>query len=262
MNSAFWRGKRCWLVGASSGIGAACARELAGRGACLALSARNGDALETLLTEFARNAEAPDTRSHLAVAMDVRSNEDVAAAWSRIHEAWGGIDLLLYLAGTYVPARAWELDVQKATDILDINYLGALRTVSAALPSFLTAGAGHIALTSSVAGLRGLPKSLYYGPSKAALTHFAEILRLDLEPRGLRVQVIHPGFVATPLTAQNDFPMPHLLQAEAAARLLLSGLEGSHFEIHFPKAFTHRFHWLRCLPYSWYFPLIRRATGL
>ncbi|WP_291511416.1 SDR family oxidoreductase [Acidithiobacillus sp.] len=259
---SFWRGKRCWLVGASSGIGAACARELARAGAQLAISARSQDSLDALRTEFSQGAQDPAPNAHLAVAMDVRSDESVAVAWERIREAWGGIDLLLYLAGNYVPARSWELDVGRARDILDINYLGALRTVSCVLPSFLEAGAGHIALTSSVAGLRGLPKSLYYGPSKAALTHFAEILRLDLEPRGLRVQVIHPGFVATPLTAQNDFAMPHLLQPEAAAQLLLRGLEGRSFEIHFPKAFTRRFHWLRCLPYSWYFPLIRRATGL
>ncbi len=261
MNTDFWRGKRCWLVGASSGIGAACARALADAGARVAISARDQAALDALLAELPRGT-AETCSAHLAVAVDVRSDTAVASAWERVYEVWGGVDLLLYLAGNYLPARSWDLDVGRAQDILDINYLGALRAVSCVLPGFLAAGAGHIALTSSVAGLRGLPKSLYYGPSKAALTHLAEILRLDLESRGVRIQVIHPGFVATPLTAQNDFAMPHLLQPEEAAQLLLRGLERKAFEIHFPKAFTRRFHWLRCLPYSWYFPLIRRATGL
>lgn len=207
MNTDFWRGKRCWLVGASSGIGAACARALADAGARVAISARDQAALDALLAELPQGT-AEASSAHLAVAVDVRSDTAVASAWERVHGVWGGVDLLLYLAGNYLPARSWDLDVGRAQDILDINYLGALRAVSCVLPGFLAAGAGHIALTSSVAGLRGLPKSLYYGPSKAALTHLAEILRLDLESRGVRIQVIHPGFVATPLTAQNDFAMP------------------------------------------------------
>ncbi|MCE5394285.1 MAG: SDR family NAD(P)-dependent oxidoreductase [Acidithiobacillus sp.] len=253
MKSYPWSGKRCWLVGASSGIGAACAMELSLQGAKVAITARNGAALEQMVQEH------PDA-GYFPVVADVCSQTGLQLAYAKIREAWGGIDLLLYLAGNYKAARAWELESGGAQEIMDVNYLGAVRSVECVLTDFLERKSGHIALTSSIAGLRGLPKSLYYGPSKAALTHFAEILRLDLAPRGITVQVIHPGFVATPLTAQNDFAMPHLLQPSQAAKLLVQGLQKDHFEIHFPKIFTQRFHWLRCLPYSWYFPLIRKAT--
>ncbi|MBU2755452.1 SDR family NAD(P)-dependent oxidoreductase [Acidithiobacillus sp. CV18-2] len=253
MNKGYWHGKRCWLIGASSGIGAATAQALHAAGARVAITARSADKLQQVL---------PNGENALLLPADVREAASLEEAHAQILRHWQGLDLLLYLAGAYAPARSWELDLQQAESILDVNYRGALRTLAAALPGWEARGPGKIVLVSSIAALRGLPQSLYYGPSKAALTHLAEVLRLDLEPRGFGVQVAHPGFVATPLTAQNDFAMPHLLQPEEAAQTLLKGMQSQRFAIEFPPAFTRRFHVLRCLPYRWYFPLIRRATGL
>ncbi|MEL5848985.1 MAG: SDR family NAD(P)-dependent oxidoreductase [Candidatus Igneacidithiobacillus chanchocoensis] len=253
MTDSYWQNRRCWLIGASTGIGAATAQALHAAGAKVALTARKREQLEQVL---------PAGAGQLILPADVQDASTLQAAHAEILRQWQGIDVLLYLAGAYTPARAWELDLQRAEEILDINYRGALRSLAVALPGWQERGGGQIVLVSSIAALRGLPQSLYYGPSKAALTHLAEVLRLDLEPRGFRVQVVHPGFVATPLTAQNSFAMPHLMTPEAAAQALLQGMRSKRFAIQFPRAFTRRFSILRCLPYSWYFPLLRRATGL
>ncbi len=130
------------------------------------------------------------------------------------------------------------------------------------LPALIARGAGHVSLISSVAGFRGLPKSLAYGPTKAALTNLAENLYLDMEPPGVGVSVIHPGFVQTPLTAQNKFTMPALITPEQAAQATIAGWAKGEFEIHYPKRFTHVMKLLRLLPYRAYFPAVRRATGL
>jgi short-subunit dehydrogenase len=130
------------------------------------------------------------------------------------------------------------------------------------VPTLLGQGNGAIGIVSSVAGYRGLPKALIYGASKAALINFAETLYLDLHPRGLGVYLINPGFVRTPLTARNDFRMPHLIDADQAAREIVAGIEHGDFEIHFPKAFTRQLKLLRLLPYRLYFAAVRRATGL
>jgi NAD(P)-dependent dehydrogenase (short-subunit alcohol dehydrogenase family) len=143
-----------------------------------------------------------------------------------------------------------------------VNYRGALYLLDAVLPSLITQGRGHLSLVSSVAGYRGLPQSLAYGPSKAALTHLAEALYLDLQDSGIGVSVINPGFVETPLTAQNQFTMPALITSDEAAQHILRGWRDGLFEIHFPKRFTRWLQMLRILPYRWYFSLVRRATGL
>jgi short-subunit dehydrogenase len=130
------------------------------------------------------------------------------------------------------------------------------------LPIVLAQGHGHISLVSSVAGWRGLPNGLAYGPTKAALTHLAETLYLDLQDCGVGVSVINPGFVATPLTAQNNFTMPALITPEQAATAMLKGWAQGAFDIHFPKRFTLWLKLLRVLPYRSYFALVRRLTGL
>ena len=143
--------------------------------------------------------------------------------------------------------------------MIDVNFNGALRLLATVRPD-LRPGGG-IAFVASVAGYRGLPKALCYGPGKAALIHLAECLYLDLAPRGIGVWVINPGFVQTRLTAQNDFSMPALQTPEQAALAVLDGFRTGHFEIHFPKRFTRLLKLLSLLPYRWYFPLIRRITG-
>ena len=243
-----WRERRVWLVGASTGIGAALARLLASQGARLALSARSVDKLQ-----------APEIADAVLLPCDVTAVDSLAAARQALQEAWGGIDLVVYLAGDYVPMRADEFDLSRAEQVIDVNFNGALRLLATVLPD-LRPGGG-IAFVASVAGYRGLPKALCYGPGKAALIHLAECLYLDLAPRGIGVWVINPGFVQTRLTAQNDFSMPALQTPEQAALALLGGFRTGHFEIHFPKRFTRLLKLLSLLPYRWYFPLIRRITG-
>ena len=243
-----WNGRRVWLVGASSGIGAATAHELAERGARLALSARRADKLQALGIEGA-----------LILPCDATDVTSLAAARAKLLAEWGGVDLVIYLAGDYVPMSVGDFDLAVAEQVLAINFNAALRLSSLVLPD-LPAGGG-IAFVASVAGYRGLPKALCYGPGKAALIHFAECLHFDLAPRGIGVWTINPGFVATPLTAKNDFTMPALLTPEQAARELVDGFADGSFEIHFPKRFTRVLKLLAHLPYAWSFPLIRRFTG-
>lgn len=243
-----WQGRRVWLVGASTGIGAALARELAQRGARPALSSRRAAAVGAL-----------GIKDALLLPCDVTATASLAAAHAELKAAWGGIDLVVYLAGDYAPMDAARFDLERAEQIVAVNFSGAMKLTSLVLPD-LGQGAG-IAFVASVAGYRGLPRALAYGPGKAALIHFAECLHLELAPRGIGVWVINPGFVATQLTAKNDFSMPALLTPEQAAQEIVAGFRSGRFEIHFPKRFTRIMKLLAHLPYAWSFPLIRRFTG-
>jgi NADP-dependent 3-hydroxy acid dehydrogenase YdfG len=176
--------------------------------------------------------------------------------------AGGPLDLVLYCAGHYRAQRATEFDLNDMLKHQDVNYNGILRVLDAVLPAFLQQGHGHISLVSSVAGWRGLPNGLAYGPTKAAMTHLAETLYMDLQDRGIGVSVVNPGFVATPLTAQNNFQMPALISPEEAAKAMLAGWAEGLFDIHFPKRFTNWLKLMRLLPYRLYFALVRRFTGL
>ena len=247
-----WRGKTVWLVGASSGIGRATAHALHARGARVVVSARNQQALDA----FA--AEHPGT---LALALDVANAASVQAAAQAVFAA-GPLDLVLYCAGYYKDMRATEFDLQEMLKHQQVNYVGALNLLDAVLPHFIARRAGHISLISSVAGYRGLPKSLAYGPTKAALINLAETLYVDLKDSHVGVSLICPGFVETPLTAQNKFTMPALITPEQAAREILKGWASGAFEIHFPKRFTLWMKALALLPAAVYFPVIRRFTGL
>jgi len=247
-----WKDKRVWLLGASSGIGAALGQLLLARGARVALSARNSDRLKVV---------AGGAPGSLLLPCDVADESSLHAAWHELLAEWGGVDVAIYLAGDYLPMRAWELDMEKARHMIAVNMTGAVCFTACVVPQLLKQNAGQIAFVASVAGYRGLPRSLIYGPTKAALINFAEALYLDLEPKGIGVRVINPGFVATPLTAQNDFSMPALITPEAAAQATLDGFAGSSFEIDFPKRFTRVMKLLAHLPYRLYFPLVRRLTG-
>ena len=247
-----WQGKRVWLMGASSGIGEALARKLADAGADVALSARRAERMAEL---------AQGMPNALVLPCDATDAAALDAARERIVASWGGVDLAVYLAGDYVPMRAWEFERQAAERMIAVNLTGAMAFAAALTPLLLKQERGQIAFVSSVAGYRGLPKALVYGPTKAALINFAETLWLDLAPRGIGVRLINPGFVATQLTAQNDFAMPALLTPDDAAAEILRGFATDAFEIHFPKRFTRLLKVLRLLPYRLYFPLIRRLTG-
>ena len=248
-----WADARVWVIGASYGIGAATAQELLRAGARVALSARSADKLRAVAGDSARALVAP---------LDFTRGAEVAAAWDRIRAEWGGCDLVLVVAGTHKEIRAWELDAAEADALFAVNLHGPVATVAAVLPGLLAQGTGALGIVASVAGYRGLPKALIYGASKAALINFTETLYLDLHPKGFGVYLINPGFVATPLTANNDFKMPHLISADEAAQEIIAGLERGDFEIHFPRAFTRQLKFLRLLPYRLYFAAVRRATGL
>ena len=250
-----WQGLRVWVIGASSGIGQATAAALHARGAQVLVSARNAASLDAFVQGHRSGAGAQ------AWPLDVTDAASVTAT-AQAMLAQGPLDLVLYCAGHYNEMRATEIDMADLKQHLAINYTGALHVVDAVLPAMTARGAGHISLISSVAGFRGLPKSLAYGPTKAALTNLAENLYLDLEPLGLGVSVVHPGFVKTPLTAHNDFTMPALITPDQAAQAMIAGWAKGAFDIHYPKRFTRVMKLLRLLPYRAYFPAVRRATGL
>jgi len=250
-----WPDARVWIIGASTGIGAATAKKLLAAGARVALSARQKDKLREVARGF------PATQA-LIEPLDFTDAEALARAQRRIFGAWGGCDLVLIVAGTHKEVRAWELIAADADALLKVNLNGPLAATAAVLPALLAQGNGAIGLVSSVAGYRGLPKALVYGASKAGLINFAETLYMDLRPRGLGVYLINPGFVKTPLTDKNEFKMPALITAEEAADDILAGLRAGAFEIHFPRRFTCPLKLLRILPYRAYFALIHRMTGL
>jgi len=244
-----WKDRRVWVLGASTGIGRATAIALLQRGARVAVSARNAQQLQTI-------ADA------VPLPLDATDSAAVQAAMQTLQRDWGGLDLLLYCAGTYRPMRATAFDLASALQHDDVNYRGALHALAAVLPVLTAQRAGHIALVSSVAGFGGLPQALAYGPTKAALINLVETLYLDLHPLGIGVHVINPGFVETPLTAQNSFAMPALITPEQAAQALINGLEAGRFDIHFPRRFTLWLKLLRLLPRGVYFRIVSRFTGL
>ena len=247
-----WHGKTVWLVGASSGIGQATAHALHARGARVVVSARNAAALDAFVRDHA---------GAVALPLDAADPAAVNAAAQTVL-AQGPIDLMMYCAGHYREMRAAEFDLAEMLKHQQVNYTGALYLLDALLPAMRQRGAGHISLVGSVAGYRGLPKSLAYGPTKAALINLAETLYLDLPASGVGVSLVNPGFVETPLTAQNQFSMPALISPAKAAEEILSGWAAGEFEIHFPKRFTLWMKTLRVLPYALYFPAIRKFTGL
>lgn len=247
-----WRDKQVWIIGASSGIGLALAKQLSALHAKVCVSARNED----LLNKFVAS------HSHAqAIALDVTQPKAIENAFNALNTK-APLDLIIYCAGHYTPMRAQDFNLPEVSKHFNINYFGVLNLLSSCLPTMINHGKGHLSLVSSVAGYSGLPNSLAYGPTKAALTHLAEVLYLDLHRLGLGVSVINPGFVETPLTAQNTFHMPALITADQAAKEIIAGYAKGEFEIHFPKRFSVFLKLLRLLPYKLYFSIIRKSTGM
>ncbi|WP_310611002.1 SDR family NAD(P)-dependent oxidoreductase [Limnohabitans sp.] len=247
-----WHGRSVWLIGASSGIGLATAKALHAAGARVVVSARNAGLLQQFVDHH------PGAQ---AVVLDVADTAAIATA-ARYVQTQQGLDVVMYCAGYYQAMRATDYSLPEMLRHLDINYTGALRVLDAMLPELLPQQRGHISLISSVAGFRGLPQSMAYGPTKAALINLAEALHYDVSPHGIGVSLINPGFVETPLVANNDFPMPALITPDKAASEILNGWRKGQFHIHFPKRFTRMLLLMRLLPYRWYFALVRRGTGM
>lgn len=247
--------KRVWVIGASSGIGEACAKALLLQGAKVALSSRRAERLNQI-------ALTAGVDQALVIPLDVTDDIQLQDGYKTIVSAWGGVDLLLFVSGMYVPLRADNFDIKVAEKTIDANLLGPMRAVALVVPEMLKTRSGHIAIVGSVAGYSGLPKALAYGPSKAAIINFCENLYYDLLPTGVSVHMISPGFVATEATAKNDFEMPALISAEEAASEILTGIQQGEFDIHFPKRFTRFLKFLRILPYPIYFWIVRRFVKI
>lgn len=241
-----------WIVGASTGIGRACALAYAKAGIKVVASARSMDGLNSLVVESGG--------AIIPVRCDVADTASVEAAVAQTRAALGSIDCLLFSAASWSNDAGSQAREAAVAPTLNVNVLGALRLIERLLPEMKARASGRIVLISSVAGFRGLPRGLAYGSSKAALTHIAECLRLECHPQ-IIIQVIHPGFVKTPLTDQNDFPMPFLVGVDVAVQRILRGMAGNRFEITFPRRFTYLLKLLRILPYALYFPLVQRMTG-
>ena len=246
-----------WITGASSGIGRAVALRLARDGMVVAASARREDALKTL------EADAADLPGTIVTApCDVTDPDQVSRMVAWLEADHGGIDLAILNAGVYLRDRADQLDAGKFRAQVELNIMGTVDCLQALMPGWIERRRGHLVVVSSVAGYRGLPSSLAYGATKAALINLCEALKFDFDRLGLKVQLVNPGFVRTPLTDKNEFPMPFLMEVEDAADRLVTGLNSSAFEITFPRRFAFLLKLFRCLPYRLYFPMVRRATGM
>lgn len=230
-------GKTYWLVGASEGLGAALAARLGAAGADLVVSARNAERLEKVAAGLPGGARC--------VPVDVACAESVA----RAAEAVGQVDGVVYLAGLYWPMSALNWDAERANAVADVNFTGAVRVMGAVLPAMIARGTGHVVLTGSLSGFRGLPGAIPYAASKAGVMALAESMRADLWRSGIRVQLANPGFIRTRLTDKNDFHMPFLMTADEAAREMLTLMrDEAAFARHFPRVFSWVFRLSRLLP--------------
>lgn len=236
-----WTSKRYWLVGASDGLGAALAGFLSRAGVEVVLSARSEDKLHELAANLPGKTEV--------VAVDVSDNESVIAA----AEAVGEVDGVVFLAGAYWPFGATDWDADKANTMADVNFTGLMRVMGQVVPRMVARDAGHIVITSSLTGFRGLPGSIGYTASKAATMSLAECMYADLRKTGVKVQVINPGFIKTQLTDKNDFTMPFLMQPEEAAREVFEHMNTDRFKKSFPWAFSLVFRLSQFLPDAVYY---------
>ncbi|MDF1791833.1 MAG: SDR family NAD(P)-dependent oxidoreductase [Thalassobaculaceae bacterium] len=246
-------GPVAWITGASSGIGRAVALEMARNGWRVVASARRQDALDTLADE------GPEGRI-TGMAVDVTDLEATRAAVERIEAETGPLDCAVLAAGTHIPTSADDFRPEDFRTLLDVNVMGVVHATAAVVPGFKARRAGHLVVVASVAGYRGLPSAAAYGATKAALINYTEALKFDLDAWGVKTQLVCPGFVRTPLTDRNPFPMPFLMEVEDAARAMVRGMTGDGFEITFPKRFTMLVRLVSRLPYALYFPLVRRGT--
>ena len=237
-------GKTDWLVGASEGLGEALAKKLSAEGAELILSARNRERLEEVAGALPGRARA--------VTVDVSDEASVRAAAEEV----GEIDGMVYLAGVYWPMPATDWNVGHGIKMADINFTGAFRVLGHVVPAMIERDHGHIVLTGSLSGFRGLPGAVGYAPSKAGVMALAQSMRADLWRTGVRVQLANPGFIKTRLTDKNEFRMPFLMTPEQAADEMITLMrDEAAFDRHFPAAFSWVFRLSRFLPNWAYYRL-------
>ena len=248
-----WVGKRVWIVGASSGIGASLAQALLGAGAEVVVSARRAEQLASVVAAYSQA---------LVVPFDVTDTEAWPRALAQVLQRLNQIDLVILGAARYDPTHSWQIDVTQAEQSFDLNVVSVYRGLAVIVPQLLAQGHGGVSLIGSISGYTGLPRALIYGATKAALQNLCETLYFELAPKGLAVYLINPGFVQTPMTSANDFEMPGLMTPEAAAAAIMRGFERGQFEIRFPRAFSLMLRVISFLPDRLRFFFLHKATKM
>lgn len=238
-----WQGKRYWLIGASEGLGAALAGVMSRAGVHLVLSARTADRLKAL-------AETLPGPVDIQV-LDVADMASVTAA----AKAVGDVDGVVFLAGVYWPIAASDWAPEKVTAMVDVNFTGLTRILGATVPAMVARDRGHIVITGSLSGFRGLPGAIGYAASKAGTVSLAECMYADLRKSGVSVQLVNPGFIRTRLTDKNDFTMPFLMEPEDAAQIMFEHMNTDRFKLSFPRVFSWLFRLGQFLPDWLYYRL-------
>ena len=244
--------KTIWITGASTGIGKAVAIKFANKGWNVAISARR----ENLLNEISDNNE-----NILSFPLDVTDKYNCKEVFKKIKNRFENIDICFFSTGTWNPKKEKDIDVEQIEDVFNVNFFGTLNCIKAVEEHFKNKKMGTISIVSSIAGYRGLPNSTGYGPSKSALNNLAESLYFDFKRSNVRICLISPGFIKTPMTDKNDFKMPFLKTTEYAAEKIYDGLINKNdFEIHFPKSLTIILKMLSFIPSKMYFSLVGKMT--
>ena len=243
--------KVVWITGASSGIGKSLALRFANEGWQVAASARR----ENLLNEISRS-----NKNIFSFPLDVTDSEKCKDVFNKIREKFNEIDISVFCTGIHDPSSEKKFDLESIRKIMNVNFFGTINSVNAVYDYYREKKSGHISIVSSVAGYRGLPAGGAYCASKAALTNYAESLYFDMKRFNVRVSVVSPGFIKTPMTDQNDFTMPMIKSAEFAAEEMFKGLTKSNsFEIHFPKQFTYLMKILKIMPNWLYLKIVKKG---
>ena len=243
--------KVIWITGASSGIGKALALRFANEGWIVAASARRENLLQDL------NKENPNIHSF---PLDVTKIDQCKSVFKSIIEKFNDVEISIFGTGIHDPKSEKEFNLDKIRKIMEVNYFGTMNSINSVYDYYNDKKSGQISIISSIAGYRGLPAAGAYCASKSALTSFAESLHFEMKRKNVRVSLVSPGFIKTPMTDQNDFPMPMIKPPEFAAEQIYIGLvKKKGFEIHFPKAFTYLLKFLSMLPSSIYFKIVEKG---
>ena len=244
--------KTIWITGGSTGIGKALAVKFANNGWNVAISARRNKLLQEISNSYEDIHGFP---------LDVTNKSECKEVFEKIKNKFQNIDICFFSTGTWNPKKERDIDVEQIEDVFKVNFFGTLNSIKAVEEYFKNKKDGTISIVSSIAGYRGLPNSTGYGPSKSALNNLAESLYFDFKRFNVRVCLVSPGFIKTPMTDKNDFKMPFLKTSEYAAEKIYDGLINKNvFEIHFPKTLTFILKILSFLPSKIYFSLVGKMT--
>ena len=244
--------KTIWITGGSTGIGRALAIKFASKGWNVAVSARRVELLNELSNSYENISTFP---------LDVTDKSKCKEVFNEIKNKFENIDICFFSTGTWNPKKEKDIDVEQIEEVFKVNFFGTVNSIKAVEEYFRNKKSGIITIVSSIAGYRGLPNSTGYGPSKSALNNLAESLYFDFKRYNVRICLVSPGFIKTPMTDKNDFKMPFLKTPAYAADQIYNGLINKNiFEIHFPKALTVTLKLLSLLPSKIYFSLVGKMT--